>query len=231
MQIQYFNFALSNNLLMKQILEFLNDLKLNNNREWFDQNRSRYQGAKTAFEKYVDNLIADVSGIDPTIGLPAAKDSVFRIFRDVRFSADKLPYKTNFGAFIANGGRKSPRAGYYIHIESGSSMIGGGIYMPQPEVLKKLRQEIYFNSPEFKKILEEKNFRQSFPKLETFDKLKRPPKDFDAGFADIDLLMYRSYAVMHPLPDETVLSDHFSSDVLEACRAMVDFNRFLNRAF
>lgn len=216
---------------MKEIFEFLSDLKLNNNREWFDQNRARYQSAKTAFEVYVDTLIAEVTRIDPTVGLPAARDSIFRIFRDVRFSADKLPYKTNFGAFIANGGRKSPRAGYYIHLEPGSSMIGGGIYMPQADVLKKLRQEIYFNSGAFKALLEEKNFRNYFGKLETFDKLKRPPKDFDAGFADIDLLMYRSYAVMHHLTDNTVLSDRFTPEVTEACKAMVEFNRFLNKAF
>ncbi|MBK6346223.1 MAG: DUF2461 domain-containing protein [Bacteroidales bacterium] len=216
---------------MKQLFEFLGDLRLNNNREWFDQNRTRYQTVKTAFEVYIDTLIAELSRIDPTIGLPVARDTIFRIFRDVRFSADKLPYKTNFGAFIANGGRKSPRAGYYIHLEPGSSMIGGGIYMPQPDVLKKLRQEIYFNSGAFKDLLEEKNFRKYFGKLETFDKLKRPPKDFDAGFADIDLLMYRSYAVMHHVADETVFSDNFTPTVSEVCGAMVDFNRFLNRIF
>ncbi len=216
---------------MKEILDFLRELKDNNNREWFDLNRDRYQQVKAQFEDYLNLMIGELSRIDPTIGFPAAKDSVFRIFRDVRFSKDKLPYKTNFGAFIASGGRKSPQAGYYLHLEPGASMIGGGIYMPQPDVLKKLRQEIYFDAPGFKKVLEEKNFKRTYGMLSDFDKLKRPPKDYDAGFPDIDLLMYKSYAVMHQLPDEVVVSDSFPKVIIDSCKAMVDFNRFLNRAF
>ncbi|MBK6962357.1 MAG: DUF2461 domain-containing protein [Bacteroidales bacterium] len=216
---------------MKEILDFLRELKDNNNREWFDLNRDRYQQVKAQFEDYLNLMIGELSRIDPTIGFPAAKDSVFRIFRDVRFSKDKLPYKTNFGAFIANGGRKSPQAGYYLHLEPGASMIGGGIYMPQPDVLKKLRQEIYFDAPGFKKVLEEKNFKRTYGMLSDFDKLKRPPKDYDAGFPDIDLLMYKSYAVMHQLPDEVVVSESFPKVIIDSCKAMVDFNRFLNRAF
>ena len=215
---------------MKQVLDFLDDLKLNNNREWFEKNKVRYTAAKTAYEGFLSTLITDLSDIDPSIGSPEVKDSVFRIFRDVRFSADKQPYKTNFGAFIANGGRKSVKAGYYIHLEPGSSMVGGGIYMPQPDVLKKLRQEIYYNSDEFAKLLNNSNFKHYCPGLETFDKLKRPPKDFDPGFPAIDLLMYRSYAVNHDVSDMTVLSGDFRTHVLSACKAMVDFNRFLNRS-
>jgi uncharacterized protein (TIGR02453 family) len=216
---------------MKEILDFLRELKDNNNREWFDQNRDRYQAVKKQFEDYVTLLTGELSNIDPSIGMPAAKDSIFRIFRDVRFSKEKLPYKTNFGAFIADGGRKSPKAGYYLHLEPGASMIGGGIYMPEPDVLKKLRQEIYFDAPGFTKILEEKNFKRTFGKLADFDKLKRPPKDFDAGFPDIDLLMYKSYAAMQQLPDEVVLSEGFTQVLIESCKAMAGFNHFLNRAF
>ena len=216
---------------MKVILSFLSDLKNNNNREWFDLNRDRYLKAKTLFEEKVNLMIGDISHFDPSIGMPAAKDSIFRIFRDVRFSKDKLPYKTNFGAFVANGGRKTARAGYYIHIEPGASMVGGGIYMPEPDVVKKLRQEIYYNAAGFKKLIEEKKFKKTFGKLAEFDKLKRPPKDFDASFPDVDLLMYKSYTVMHPLADEVVLSDRFPQKVLEVCSTMKEFNQFLNKAF
>jgi uncharacterized protein (TIGR02453 family) len=216
---------------MKEILDFLRELKDNNNREWFDLNRDRYQAVKKQFEDYVTLLTGELSHIDPSIGMPAAKDSIFRIFRDVRFSKEKLPYKTNFGAFIADGGRKSPKAGYYLHLEPGASMIGGGIYMPEPDVLKKLRQEIYFDAPGFTKILEEKNFKRTFGKLADFDKLKRPPKDFDAGFSDIGLLMYKSYAAMQQLSDEVVLSEGFTQVLIESCKVMTGFNRFLNRAF
>jgi len=219
------------NIAMKVILSFLSDLKNNNNREWFDLNRDRYLKAKTLFEEKVNLMIGDISHFDPSIGMPAAKDSIFRIFRDVRFSKDKLPYKTNFGAFVANGGRKTARAGYYIHIEPGASMVGGGIYMPEPDVVKKLRQEINYNVAGFKKLIEEKKFKKTFGKLAEFDKLKRPPKDFDASFPDVDLLMYKSYTVMHPLADEVVLSDRFPQKVLEVCSTMKEFNQFLNKAF
>ena len=140
---------------MKDILQFLADLKENNHREWFDANRQRYQKVKVQFEKFVTGLTGELALIDTSIGLLDAKNCVFRIFRDVRFSKDKQPYKTNFGAFIANGGRKSPRAGYYIHIEPGESMAGGGIYMPEAEVLKKVRNEIYFGSKDFRGLIEE----------------------------------------------------------------------------
>ncbi|PKP01029.1 MAG: TIGR02453 family protein [Bacteroidetes bacterium HGW-Bacteroidetes-9] len=216
---------------MKDILDFLKDLNENNNREWFDQNRKRYQKAKDLFEVFITDITARISLNDPSIGLPAAKDSIFRIFRDVRFSADKLPYKTNFGAFISNGGRKTQRSGYYIHIEPGASMVGGGIYMPPADVLKKLRKEIYFNADSFKHILNEKKFKKIFGYLEDFDKLKRPPKDFDSMFPDIELLKYKSYVVMHKLPDDVVLSDKLADHLLEACSAMTEFNHFLNKAF
>jgi uncharacterized protein (TIGR02453 family) len=216
---------------MKDILEFLSDLKANNNREWFYENRDRYQLTKIKFEDYVSRIIGEISLFDPQVGLPAAKDTIFRIFRDVRFSKDKLPYKTNFGAFIANGGRKSPKAGYYFHLEPGASMIGGGIYMPQPEVLKKIRQEIYFNAGDFRKLLEENKFKRIFGGLGDYDKLKRPPKDYDASFPDIQLLMYKSYVVMHKLEDEVFLKEGFAKEITEACRTMTDFNHFLNRAF
>lgn len=215
---------------MKALINFLKTLSENNNREWFDENRSEYQKLKLEFENFVSSLITDIALIDPSIGQPAAKDCIFRIFRDVRFSHDKLPYKTNFGAFVANGGRKSPRAGYYIHIEPGNSMIAGGIYMPQPDLLKKIRQEIYFNAGEFRSILENKNFVSTFGELSSWDKLKRPPKDFPADFPDIDYLRYKSYSVGQSLNDETVLSDGFKPKILAACRTMAGFNHFLNRA-
>lgn len=215
---------------MKALFNFLQSLTENNNREWFDVNRSEYLKVKTEFEIFVSGLIPDLALIDPTVGMPAAKDCIFRIFRDVRFSHDKLPYKTNFGAFIASGGRKSPNAGYYIHIEPGNSMIAGGIYMPQPDLLKKIRQEIYFNAGEFKSILNNKEFESTFGELSSWDKLKRAPKDFPADFPEIEYLKYKSYSVARSLDDETVLGDTLKIRILEACKTMAVFNHFLNRA-
>jgi uncharacterized protein (TIGR02453 family) len=148
----------------------------------------------------------------------------------VRFSKDKSPYKTNYGAFIANGGRKSKYAGYYIHLEDGKSMIGGGIYMPATEVVKKVRNEIYYNVDEFKALLSDSNFLKYFSGLEDFDKLKRPPKDFPADFEHIDLLKYKSYAVMHSLTNEIVTRVNFIEYILEVLNAMKPLNDFINRA-
>lgn len=215
---------------MKTILDFLKELKQNNNREWFDQHKDEYLDVKRKHELILGKVIEEISRFDPLTGKPEPKDCVFRIYRDIRFSKDKLPYKTHLGAFIARGGRKSQRPGYYLHLEPGNSMIGGGIYMPQPEVLKKIRNEIYFDSVKFRSILEEKSFSKLFGTLYE-DKLSRNPKDFDADFADIDLLRYKSYFVERYLSDDEVLSDKFETIVVDTCKAMLQLHLFLNKAF
>lgn len=215
---------------MKTILDFLTELKQNNNREWFDQHKKEYLDVKYKHEVILEKVIEEISHFDPVTGKPEPKDCVFRIYRDIRFSADKLPYKTHLGAFIARGGRKSVRPGYYLHLEPGNSMIGGGIYMPQPDVLKKIRNEIYFDSGTFRRILEEKSFSKLFGSLYE-DKLLRNPKDFDADFVDIDLLRYKSYFVERYISDEQVLSDKFLPLVVDSCKAMIPFHLFLNRVF
>lgn len=213
---------------MKTVLEFLKGLKENNTREWFEENRKGYENAKADFEKMLNGLIPEIYSFDPEIGILSARDCVFRIYRDVRFSKDKSPYKTNMGGYICKGGRKGMYAGYYVHIEPGSSMLAGGLYMPPPEVLKKARQEVYYHSEEFKGILNDKVFKKTFRVMEE-DKLSRPPKDFPADFVDIDLLKYRSYTVMHPMSDETLLSKNVQDYVVKVFKVMQPFNGFLNR--
>jgi len=214
---------------MDKILQFLTALRENNNREWFEQNKDWYLQVKAKHEQLLEKIIKELSKFDVVAGTPAAKDCIFRIYRDVRFSKDKLPYKTHMGAFIAAGGRKSIRPGYYLHIEPGNSMISGGVYSPQPDVLKKLRDEIYFNSETFKNILNDKAFKEMFGNLWE-DKLIRSPKDYDPLFPDIDLLKYKSYSVMRSLDDKEVISEQFIPIVLDACKTMSGFNVFLNHA-
>ena len=127
---------------MKTILNFLTELKANNNRDWFNENRNQYVKAKSDFEDLINRIIPAIHHFDPDIGSISAKQCVFRIFRDVRFSKDKSPYKTNMGGFIARGGRKGGFAGYYLHLDPEQSFIAGGMHMPFPEELKKVRQEI-----------------------------------------------------------------------------------------
>lgn len=215
---------------MQNVLVFLEKLQENNHKEWFDANRTLYQKAKADFEKFISEVIKGIAAFDPEVSGLQAKECMFRIFRDVRFSRDKTPYKNNFGAFISKGGRKSFYAGYYIHIEPGASFAGGGIYMPQGDVLKKLRNEIYFNAGEFKQIIGSEDFRKHFGELMDM-KLTRPPQGFDKDFSDIELLKYKSYVVGHQFSDEEVLSEDFHAGVMKTFFLMLPMNKFLNRAF
>lgn len=215
---------------MKEVIHFLHLLESNNQREWFNANRPLYEQAREQFELTVTSIIAGISTFDTSIGLLPAKECMFRIYRDVRFSKNKLPYKNNMGASIKSGGRKGGKAGYYIHIEPGRSFAGGGIYMPEPETLKKIRQEIYFNADEFKNIIHHNHFKKMLGELSNEDMLKRPPKDFPPDFEDIPLLKYKSYVVNHPLSDEEVISENFVFTVIELFKVMKPFIDFLNRA-
>jgi uncharacterized protein (TIGR02453 family) len=209
---------------------FLTDLKANNNREWFMANKKAYESAKKEVESFLSGLIPGLAKMDPSVQSPDIKDCMFRIYKDVRFSKDKSPYKTNFGAFIGRGGRKTAYPGYYFHFEPGESMIAGGVYMPQPDILKLVRNEVYFNSAEFRKILEARDFKKYFGKLDEFDKMKKPPKDFPSDFPDIDLLKYRSYIAYVQVKDELVLSADYGLYAMEVAKAMLPLNNFLNRA-
>lgn len=136
------------------ILQFLTELVANNNREWFAENKGKYELALNQFTEIVNTLIAQIGEFDASIRGMQAKDCIFRIYRDVRFSHDKSPYKNHFGAYIsANGGRKSERAGYYIHFEPNASLLAGGLYCPTPPVLKAIRQSVFDNIEEYKEIV------------------------------------------------------------------------------
>ncbi|MEI6748632.1 MAG: DUF2461 domain-containing protein [Bacteroidales bacterium] len=216
-------------MLTEEVFQFLESLQENNTREWFTANKPIYQKAHKQVETFVQKVIDGVVAFDMDIAPVAASKCIFRIYRDVRFATDKSPYKTNFGASIAKGGRKMGTAGYYLHIEPTGSFVGGGIYMPDAAVLKHIRSEIYFNSTEFKNLLNEKEFKKIYGQLGDFDKLKKPPKDFATDFADIDLLKYRSYVVMNEVKKESVLSPGFLDHVLKSFKAMQPFVNFLNR--
>jgi uncharacterized protein (TIGR02453 family) len=212
----------------KNILSFLAELNNNNNREWFNENKGKYQLALKDFEQMVNYLIAHISEFDKEIAGTQAKDCIFRIYRDVRFSHDKSPYKNHFGAYIcAGGGRKSERAGYYIHFELGSCMFGGGIYCPQPKILNALRQAVYDNIEEFKEIVEEKNFADTFVD-DMPDKLKSMPKGFPKDFPDGKYLKNKHYVYSHYVKDEFFLSDNCMEKIVEVFKTLQPINRFLN---
>ncbi len=212
------------------VLEFLAQLEKNNNREWFQLNKKQYENAKTEVESFVNSIIPGLAKFDDAVKYVEAKDCMFRIFRDVRFAKDKSPYKINMGAWITQAGRKSPGPGYYIHLQPGGSFLAAGVYMPEPDQLKKIRNEIYYNLTEFNLILHEKKLTKYSTGLSENEKMKMPPRDFPKDFPGIELLKYKHYTLSYPLRDEMVASEHFHEVVLMAFKTMYPFNTFLRRA-
>jgi len=171
-----------------------------------------------------------VQSFDSTVVGITSKDCMFRINRDVRFSNDKSPYKTNIGGFIVKGGRNAMNAGYYLHIEPNKSFLGGGIYLPPADKLKLIRNEIYFNTTAFKKIIADATFKKYFTEIWDDTKLKNAPKDFPKDFADIDLLKFKNYTIIYPLKDEQVMQADFYQYALDVFKAMLPLNSFMNNA-
>ena len=213
------------------ILPFLKALKKNNNKEWFDANRKTYEIAKKEMQDFTTATIKELSKSDPSIAHLTYKDCLFRINRDVRFSKDKSPYKTNFGMYICAGGKKSMMAGYYLHIEPGASFIGGGLYMPMPEQLGKVRQEIDYNLEDFEKIISSKPFVKHYGGLnEGDDKLTRVPKGYEADNPAAEYLKHKSFIVMKPITDKEVLDKKLMPETIKAFQALKPLVNFLNRA-
>ena len=212
-------------------LNFLAALKANNNRDWFQKNKNRYQAAKDDVEAFIDALIGRISHFDPSVAHLRAKDRMFRIYRDIRFSKDKSPYKTHFGAHITAAVKRSDihaHAGYYFHIGPGESMLAGGAYMPEASWLKAIRQEIDLNASGLKSVIEAPAFRKYFGELEG-EKLKTAPRDYPKDHPEIELLRFKSFLAVHHCSDEVVLSDQYLDHCTEVYRAVLPLDEFLNR--
>jgi len=218
--------------ISKATLKFLKELKANNNRDWFIANKPRFETAKKEFEAFIENLLLEISGFDPGIGHHNAKDCIFRIYRDVRFSKDKSPYKTHFGAHVTSAAKKSEihsRAGYYIHIGPGESMLAGGAYLPQGPWLKAIRNEIAHNADAFRKIINSKGFKEYFGEMEG-EQLKTAPRDFPKDHPEIALLKYKSFLASHKCRDADVTSPGFLKHAAKTFKALYPFDQFLNNA-
>ncbi len=210
------------------VLQFLARLKKNNNKQWFDQNKAQYEQAMEQFELLVGRLlsglakVADLQGVSP-------RDCIMRIYRDVRFSKDKSPYKTGLGAGIVPGGRKSGRPGFHLHLApGGTTMAAGGLWEPSPEQLSRFRLAISHDATPFKKILASSRFKSHFGEL-TGDKLKAAPQGYPAAHPEIELLRYKQVCVMERFDDKTVTSPAFAGLVLESLKAMQPFIDYLDQ--
>lgn len=210
----------------KNILRFLNELKQHNDRTWFNEHKEWYQQVSSQYEEIVEQLLARMSSFDDSVLGLTYKDCSYRIYRDLRFTEDKSPYKTHIGAYMVKGGKKSMMAGYYFHIEPGSSMICAGIHCTTPPLLKALRQAIYDNMEEFKEIVESKECATF--QLSGEDKLKTVPRGFPKDCDGADYLKYKRFDLYCELKDDFFEQDDFIEKSVKLFERMAPFNKFLN---
>jgi uncharacterized protein (TIGR02453 family) len=218
-------------MLQLTTIKFLRDLKENNTKEWFDKNRKTYESAKEDFASLVTNIIQQFGQKDSSIALLNVKDCVFRINRDVRFSKNKAPYKSNMGASFTKGGKKSPLAGYYFHCEPGQCFVGGGLWMPEADVVKKIRQEIDYSFEEFLSIIKNKKFITQYNGLDTEEgiSLIREPKGYDKDNPAIEYIKLKSWLATAYLTDEEITGKDLTKKIITAFEILQPFIEFLNR--
>jgi uncharacterized protein (TIGR02453 family) len=215
--------------IKKSTLDFLNLIKNNNNRDWFLKNRNAYIEAKENFESFLQAVILKIIDFEPIMKGLEVKSCVYRFNRDIRFSNDKSPYKTHFGAYIVRGGKKNGDkfAGYYIHIEPGKSIIAGGAYLPPAPWLTAIREKIAEEPEKLIKIINSKEFIKYFGKIEG-EKLKKAPKGYPADHLNIELLKYKTYLSINEVSDKLVLSETYLVYTMDVIKAMKPFNDYLN---
>lgn len=217
---------------MQKVLDFLSELSKNNNREWFEANKSRYQEVQHHFNLFTEELIKKISEFDPSISGLTVKDCSYRIYRDIRFSPNKLPYKTHIGAYICPKGKKSGYAGYYFHLEPkgvdyiGGNLLASGVHAPDPKIVKSIREDIFDNGEQFFASLKEaKGFELSFDNT-----LKKTPKEFPANTAFDQYLKLKDFTLMEFIPETIIDRDQLLEFCTQEFKKTVTFNRILNRS-
>jgi len=219
-------------MISKDTLQFLEDLKNNNYREWFQANQKRYDGVKKDYRQLVEAFIAETSKGDETLRHLEFKDCSFRINRDIRFSKDKSPYKTNLGIWMSAGSKNTNMAGYYVHIEKGGSFIAGGIHWPDAADLKKVRREIDGFYEDLEEIVSNAEFKSIYDELDRDENntLKTAPKDYDKDHPAIEFLKLKSFTATAKLSDKEVMSNDFVKETTKKLLVLKPFVDYLNRA-
>ena len=207
------------------VFDFLKDIKENNNREWFAENKTRYQKQHEFAVSFADSLINKMQTVD-SIETPSGKKSIFRIYKDVRFSKDKSPYKINIGGGLSRA-TKYLRGGYYFHIEPGNCFAGGGFWAPNADDLKHIREQIAADPQPLREILASDEFINHFGELQG-EKLKSAPKGFDKNHPAIDLLNFKQFLLMKTFTDEEVMSEHYLETLFETFKAMRPFFDYMS---
>lgn len=210
------------------VFDFLLQLEHNNSREWFTANRYLYEESLSIISAFTGELIERIGIFDKSVLKATAKRCIFRIYRDIRFSPNKTPYKIHFAMYISKGEKSNKYAGYYLHIQNNNSEIAGGLWSPDKEILSKIRQEIYYDPESYLSIIRKKEFSNTFYELGKEDRLKRPPRGYSSEFEHIELLKQKHYCVGKSLTNEEVLDDNFIDICADTFKKMYLFNHYLN---
>jgi uncharacterized protein (TIGR02453 family) len=216
---------LMSNAIPSSVFTFLNDIRENNNREWFTENKTTYQKQHEAVVAFADALINRMQAVD-NIETPSGKKAIFRIYKDVRFSKDKSPYKTHIGGHLSRA-TKLLRGGYYFHIEPGNCFIGGGFWNPSPDDLKHIREQIAADPQALRDIIESSEFKKHFGTLEG-EQLKTAPKGYDKNHPAIDLLNYKQFLISKKFDDALVTSEAYLDEVFTSFQAMRPFFDYMS---
>jgi uncharacterized protein (TIGR02453 family) len=218
-------------MINPQTVDFLKALISNNNREWFQANKAEYDKARENVIEFTGELIKLMHKIDP--GIDEALDpkkSVMRIYRDIRFSKNKTPYKNNFGISIPTSGLRNGGVEYYLHLTPGASFIAGGYWMPEAGHLKAIRQEIDYNGHDLKHIIDDPEFVKLFGDFRKQEKLKTVPKGYEADNENMELLKLKSFIVSHPLKDKDLFKADAVQHIAQVCTKLHPLNVFLKNA-
>ena len=214
-------------IIQPSTFKFLQNLEKNNNREWFNDNKDHYIQAHENVIEFIDELIENIGEFDEDVRKLDAKKSLFRIYRDTRFSKNKDPYKNNFGASLGMG-KGSQKAGFYVHIQPGKSFIGGGLYHPESTILKKIRKEISLFKDDFNTIIQHKDFKKVYGVLDEDDKLKKVPANFDKEDPMAEYLKLKSYIALHYLDDKDFQTEKSITDITKKLKILQPLNLFIN---
>lgn len=219
-------------MLSKDTLQFLDDLKANNNRDWFLENKKRYEAVKKEYQQLVGDFLDVMKPLDPSLEMLEVKNCTFRINRDIRFSKDKTPYKSHLGVWLSSGAKGMNRSGYYLHLEKGASFIAGGLYCPEAQDLKKMRKEIAYFHDDLEAILNEKDFKREFKDFDRNEKdtLKNPPRGYEKEHPALEFLKLKSFECSQRIDFSEVTKKDFVATMSKKLIALKPLNDFINRA-
>ena len=219
-------------MLSKDSVQFLDDLKANNNRDWFLDNKKRYEVFKKDYHQLVSDFLDVMKPLDPSLEMLEVKNCTFRINRDIRFSKDKSPYKDHIGVWLSSGAKGKNRSGYYVHIARSGSFIAGGFYCPEAEDLKKVRKEIAYFHEDLEEILKNKNFKKEFTDFDRNETnlLKNPPRGYEKDHPAIEFLKLKSFETSQKFDINEVTNEDFVSKMTKKLIVLKPLNDFINRA-